>query len=117
MIKSAEDLDVYWKAHELTLSIYKITRDFTEDEKFGLTSQLRRASSSICSNLMEGSHRNNKKEYRQFTGIARGSAGEIKYQLLLCRDLKYISKEQYDELINKTNEISRMLYGLINSLI
>ncbi len=85
-INSAEDLEVFKRAHSLTLKIYQITKNFPSEEKFGLISQMRRASASICANLMEGSHRLNRKEFRQFVGIAKGSAGELKYHLLLSKD-------------------------------
>ena len=85
-VSSVEDLKVFQDSHALTLALYKITKDFPSDERFGLISQIRRASSSICANMIEGSHRNNKNEYRQFVGIARGSVGELKYHLLLAKD-------------------------------
>ena len=68
-VSSVEDLVVFKKSHQLTLDLYNLTKKFPADEKFGLISQIRRASSFICANLMEGSHRNNRKEYRQFVGI------------------------------------------------
>jgi four helix bundle protein len=100
----------------LTLSIYKITTEFPNDEKFGLVSQMRRAASSIPTNLMEGSHRSNKGEYRQFVGIARGSAVELKYHLLLSKDLGYLSDQQYETLKVEIDEISKILSGLVESL-
>ena len=95
-MSSIENLKVFQDSHQLTFELYKITKNFPADKKFGLISQIRRASSSICANLMEGGHRNNKKEYRQFVGIARGSIGELKYHLLLSKDLGYIKNEQYN---------------------
>lgn len=115
-ITSVEDLTVFKRAHALTLSIYKITTEFPSDEKFGLVSQMRRAASSIPTNLMEGGHRSNKGEYRQFVGIARGSAGELKYHLLLSKDLRYLSEQQYENLKVEIDEISKMLRGLVKSL-
>ena len=115
-VNSVEDLKVFQNSHILTLDLYKITKDFPGDERFGLISQIRRASSSICANLIEGSHRNNRKEYRQFVGIARGSVGELKYHLLLSKDLNYISDEFYTKVLNQINSISKMLYNLIKSL-
>lgn len=115
-MSSVENLKVFQDSHQLALELYRITNNFPNNEKFGLISQIRRASSSICANLMEGSHRNNKKEYKHFVGIARGSIGELKYHLLLTKDLGYIDFEQYKIIINKTNEISKMLYGLVKSL-
>ena len=115
-IKSVEDLEVFKKGHELTLEVYELSKKFPEEERFSLTSQIRRASMSIGSNLMEGSHRLSKKEFRQFAGIARGSAGELKYHLLLARDLGYFAEEKYRALRSQAEEISKMLTGLVNSL-
>lgn len=77
---------------------------------------MRRAVSSAPTNLMEGGHRLSSKEYRQFVGIANGSIGELKYHLLLSKDLKYLSNDLYNELRNTAEEISKMLMGLIKSL-
>ena len=111
-----EDLDVFKLAHEMTLKIYRITEAYPDTEKFGLTSQMRRASSSICMNLMEGAHRISKNEYKHFVSIARGSCGEVKYQLLLSKDLSYIEKDKYDEMIEAYERISMMLTKLYSSL-
>lgn len=111
-----EDLEVFRISHELTLEIYEITKNFPDDEKYNLTPQMRKSSSSIPMNLMEGSHRLNRKEYRQFSGIARGSAGELKYQLLLAKDLKYINEATYKLLRERTETVSKMLTGLVRSL-
>lgn len=111
-----ENLDVFKKSHELTLGLYKLTKNFPTSEKFGLTSQIRRASSSICANLIEGNHRNNTREYRQFAGMSRGSAGELKYHLLLAKDLAYLSENDYRCCSKTVDDISKMLHGLIRSL-
>lgn len=116
MRMNIEDLKIFKKSHALTLELYKLTTQFPKEEKFGLTSQIRRASSSICANLMEGSHRNNTGEYRQFAGMSRGSAGELKYHLLLAKDLNYMSDECYQTNLSEITEITKMLYGLIKSL-
>ncbi len=115
-IKSVEELEVFKKSHQFTLHIYRVTEKFPPVEKFGLVSQMRRAASSLCTNLMEGSHRLNRAEYRQFTGIAKGSAGELKYHLMLAKDLGYLSEEEYGRLKCELEEISRMLNGLIKAL-
>ena len=115
-IKSVEDLDVFKKGHNLTLNIYKISKKFPAEEKFSLTPQMRRAAASICTNLMEGSHRLGKKEFRQFVGIAKGSAGELKYHLLLAKDLGYLPEDQFTTLRSEAEEISKMLNGLASSL-
>lgn len=115
-VNRTEDLEVFKRAHSLTLKLYKCTKNFPTDEKYGLVSQMRRASASICANLMEGSHRLNRKEFRQFAGISKGSAGELKYHLLLAKDLDYLSKDEYSFLVQEAEEISRMLNGLTISL-
>jgi four helix bundle protein len=115
-VKSVEELEVFKKGHNLTLDIYKITKRFPAEEKFGLTPQMRRAGASICTNLMEGSHRLGRKEFRQFVGIAKGSAGELKYHLLLAKDLGYLPEEQFVVLRSEAEKISKMLNGLAKSL-
>jgi len=111
-----EDLEVFRRSHRLTLRLYELTDSFPHEERFGLTSQIRRAAGSICANLMEGAHRSNTKEYSQFAGISRGSVGELKYHWLLAKDLGYIEMSTYEELSRELDEISRMLYGLIRTL-
>ena len=115
-MKSVEDLDVFKLSHSLTLEIFGLTKTFPEEEKFGIISQMRRAAYSIPMNLMEGGHRLSSKEYRQFVGIAKGSTGEIKYQLLLVKDLEYISENRYSELLSSYERISQMLTKLAKSL-
>jgi four helix bundle protein len=115
-IDSVEDLEVFKRAHALTLRIYAISAQFPPDEKYGLTSQMRRAATSICANLLEGSYRLNRPEYRQFVGIARGSSGELKYQALLLRDLGYITAIEYGSIKAELDELSKMLRGLASSL-
>lgn len=113
---SVEELDVFKSAHQMVLLVYEMTKTFPEEEKFGLSSQMRRAASSIPMNLAEGAGRLGRKEYRQFVGIARGSVGEIKYQLMLARDLGYIPQEIFMNTRSKFEAISRMLTGLAKSL-
>lgn len=115
-MQSVEDLDVFKLSHELVLKIYELTQRLPAYEKFGLVSQMQRSAYSIPMNLMEGGHRLSKKEYRQFVGIARGSAGEMKYQLLLAKDLKYITEEEYSELRTCYDRVSQMLTKLAEAL-
>jgi four helix bundle protein len=115
-IDSVEELDVFKRAHRVTLRIYQISKEFPADEKFGLISQMRRAAASIATNLIEGSHRLNRAEYRQFVGIARGSSGELKYHALLAKDLGYLLLSDYVNLRAELDEISKMLMGLAKSL-
>lgn len=111
-----KDLGVWKKSHELTLNIYKATSEFPTQEQYGLTSQIRRAAYSIPMNIAEGKGSLYKKEYIRFLGIARGSACELEYQLILSRDLGYLSKENFNRLIISLREILKMLNGLIMSL-
>jgi len=115
-IKSVEDLDFFRKGHVLTLRVYDVSKTFPPGEKFGPTPQIRRSASSICANLMEGGHRLGKKEFRKFVGIAKGSVGELKYQLLLAKDLGYLPQNQFDTLKSEAETVSKMLNGLANSL-
>lgn len=89
-VKSWEDLLVLQKAHELVLQIYKITKDFPSDERYRLIDQICRAASSVPTNIAEGKGRRTKKEFIQFLTISRGSVEEVKYLLLLSRDLSFI---------------------------
>jgi four helix bundle protein len=116
-MKRVEELDVFKLSHALALEIFAVTKTFPDEEKFGLISQMRRASYSMPMNLMEGAHRLSSKEYRQFVGIAKGSAGEMKYQLLLVKDLKYISEDEYSNLSSRYEHVSQMFAKLAKSLI
>ncbi len=116
MEKSFEDLLVWQKAHQLVLRIYEITKEFPKEEVFGLTTQLRRAVSSITMNIVEGTGLSSQAEFRRTLYIARGSLKEVQYQVLLSKDLGYISKDTYDELKTDIHEIGKLLNGLINSV-
>ena len=110
------DLNFFKKSHELTLEIYLITESFPKSEIYGLVSQLKRASSSIPSNIAEGSVRGTKKDYRHFLYNALGSAKEVEYQLLLAKDLNYISIEIYNSLIEILNMIIRSLINYMKKI-
>jgi four helix bundle protein len=111
-----EDLDVFKLAHKLALKIYSTTKGFPKRELFSLIEQTKRAATSVGMNLMEGAMRLGSREYRQFVEIARGSAREVCYQLLLARDLKYISNETYLELRSGYDRVIQMLLRLSQSL-
>ena len=115
-VKSWNDLKVLNKAHELVLQIYKITKKYPNDEKYRLIDQICRAASSVPTNIAEGHGRKTKKEFIQFLTISRGSVEEVKYLLLLSKDLNFISSELYLELNDGYDQIGKMLNGLINSL-
>src|SRR5579859_4972751 len=111
-----KDLKVWVKAHQLTLRIYQTTRKFPRDEIYGLTSQTRRASASIGANIAEGCGRRSDPEMKRFVQIARGSASELEYHLLLARDLQFLAVGQFKDLEAKTLEIQRMLASLSQRL-
>lgn len=111
MIKNFTELKVWNKAHELVKSVYKLTSKFPVEEKFGLSSQMRRAAVSIASNIVEGFRRYSNKVSVNFYDIADGSLEELKYQLYLSRDLGYISEDGYNEISALTEEVSKMLHA------
>ena len=111
-----EKLKVWQIAHQLTLDIYKITKKFPKDEKYCLVDQIKRSTSSIPANIVEGNERKTKKEYIQFLYNAKGLCAETKYHLLLSKDLNYITKIEYYSANQKLIEISKMISSLINYL-
>lgn len=113
---SYENLKVWKKSHEFVIKIYKETKDFPKQEKYGLVSQLRRAAASIPTNIAEGKGSYYNRKLARFLDIARGSAHEVEYLLLLCKDLGYFTDEQYDILSQECNHIVRMLTNFIKNL-
>ncbi len=113
---SYKELTVWQQSYAFGLKIYKITKNFPTDEKFGLVSQLRRASISIPSNIAEGSKRSTRKDYRSFLIIAYGSGAEIETQLLFSKDLGYIKLEDYTTLEIDLTKIMKMLNVIIQKL-
>ncbi|MBI4160371.1 MAG: four helix bundle protein [Candidatus Yanofskybacteria bacterium] len=111
MIKTFRELKVWQRAHELTLLTYKLARDFPTEEKYGLSSQMRRAAASVASNIVEGFRRYSNKMSNSFYDIADGSLEELKYQLLLSLDLNYISESDYNNAIRIAEEVSKMLHS------
>ena len=115
-MKDFRDLKVWEKAHQLTLSVYRATARFPSEEKYGLASQMRRSAASIPSNIAEGCGRGGDRELARFLQIAMGSASELEYQLLLCRDLDLLQGSVYTKLEKPTIEVKRMLTSLIRKL-
>ena len=111
-MRNYRDLLVWEKAHNLTLCIYRDTQTFPKEERFCITSQIRRAASSIAANLAEGCGRRSDGEMARFVQIAMGSAAEVSYHLLLCRDLGLLGAEEFNRLASATDEIMRMLSSL-----
>jgi len=115
-MKDFRNLKVWEQAHQLALALYPVTALFPRQEAYGLASQIRRAASSIPSNIAEGCGRDGDPELARFCIIARGSATELEYQLLLARDLKLIPAKDYEKLSAQTVEIKRMLTVLVQKL-
>jgi len=115
-ITSFEDLRVWQDSHGLALEIYKLTRLFPKEETYGITSQLRRCSSSVPANIVEGFYRHTTRELIQFLYNARGSAGEVIYFLVLARDLGYISLYIYKNLRYKYDSLIKSINAFIKSL-
>ena len=109
-------LKVWQDSHIFTMDIYNITKNFPNNENYGLTSQIRRSASSIPTNIAEGCGQLDNGNLIRFLGIAKGSAFELEYQLLLSEDLNYINKKDYNELNEKIQKIISMLTNLIKSL-
>lgn len=111
-----KELLVWQKSINFVTEIYELTNDFPKNEMYVLTSQIRRASISIPSNIAEGNSRRSVGDYLQFLKIARGSCAEVETQLIIAQNLKFLSEEHYLKLNQDIIEISKMLNGLINSL-
>lgn len=115
-VKSYKDLIVWQKAMELVLAVYDLTDQFPKSELYGLTSQMRRASVSIPSNIAEGSRRGTRKDYRNFLNNAFGSGSELETQLEIAKILKFASIHEYMKAEQLLNEVMRMLNKMISSL-
>ena len=109
-------LDVWQRAHQLALAVYAATSAFPSAERFGLSQQLRRASVSIASNIVEGASRSTSRDFARFLDIARGSLGEVEYQLLLAHDLGYVDDERLTGLTEDVAAVGGMLTNLVRSV-
>jgi four helix bundle protein len=113
MIKSFTDLLAWQENHQLVLIIYRLTKNFPQEEIYSLTDQMRRASISITSNIAEGFGRQTMKDKLNFYYLAQGSLTELKNQLLICRDIGYLSKDDFNLAATQANSCHRLLQGLI----
>ncbi len=111
-----EDLKVWQKAIEIVEEVYTLSAGFPIEEKFGLTSQIRKCAVSVPSNIAEGAGRNTKGEFRNYLGIANGSCNELFTQLVISYRLKLVKEEVVQPILDKVNEIQKMNYSLIQSL-
>jgi four helix bundle protein len=110
------NLRVWQRAHQLTLEVYGETRAFPKEERYRLTNQLRRAAASVPANIAEGCGRNGDAELARFLTIAKGSASELDYLLLLAHDLGYLKPPRYEQLAAEVHGISRMLANFVDRL-
>jgi len=116
IIKSYKDLEVWQKSIDIVKEVYAASKSFPKDERFGLTSQIRRSAISIPSNIAEGKSRQHINEYIQFLYIAFGSSSELNTQLLIAGELQFLSNSELCVLTEKLDHVSRMLQNLIKSL-
>jgi four helix bundle protein len=112
-----KNLTVWQMVRQLTKSIYKLTMDFPGSEEFGLKSQMRRASVSICTNLAEGCGRRGDREFRRFVDVAMGSACELECETILSFDLAFITEAMQEQILEKLIQINRMLGSLASKLL
>lgn len=115
-VRTFQDLIVWQKAPALTLNVYEATKTFPLDERYGITSQIRRAAYSVPSNIVEGHSRKGKKEFQQFLSIAAGSLSELRYFLILSKDLGYLKPDAFEKLWDHAEEVGRILYSFTRSL-
>ena len=107
---------VWELGHQITLDVYKLTISFPKDEQYGLTSQMRRASSSVPANIAEGCGRESEVEFRRFLSIANGSATELEYFLILVKELKFGSEIAINDLALKVDQLKKSLNKLISKI-
>lgn len=112
-IKSFTDLDAWKEGHNLVLMVYRVTKGFPKDEAFGLINQLRRCVVSITSNIAEGFSRQSYKEKVQFYAISLGSNTELQNQILISRDVGYITQGQFRQIADQSVKVNKILNGLI----
>jgi len=112
-IKNFTDLEAWKTAHKLVIEIYKLTKKYPPSEQFGIVNQMRRAAVSITSNIAEGFSRTSPKEKTQFYAIAKGSLTEIENQLLISRDIYYLSSEDFERIEKDVRQTNKLLTGLL----
>lgn len=115
-MRNFKKYDIWNLSHQLTLDVYAVTSNFPKDEMYGITSQIRRSSLSIPTNISEGCGRESDSEFNRFLSIALGSASETEYLLLLSKDLKLIKDDLYTELNKTINLIKKKIYTLKQKL-
>jgi four helix bundle protein len=114
-IKSFTDLNAWKEGHVLALMIYEATKSFPKEEMFGLVSQIRRSAVSVTSNIAEGFSRQSYREKIQFYSVSQGSVTELQNQLLISRDVKFLTKNEFDEIALQSIKVHKIINGLIKS--
>ncbi len=113
---NVKELKIWSKSMDLAVQVYELSAKFPSDERFGLTSQTRRCAVSLPSNISEGAGRNTKGEFKQFLGIANGSAYELQTQIIIANKLNFIDEKSTNEILEVIDEIPKMNYKLQLSL-
>lgn len=112
IMRPHQNLDAWKKSVDFVVMIYKMTENFPKEEKFGLTSQIRRAAVSVPANIAEGATRKSDKEFLQFLSISQGSASEVETEILIAYRLGFLSESSFDTLNKSLDDIGRMITGL-----
>ena len=115
-MRDFKKLDIWQRGLDFSLQVYEKTASFPSEERFGLTSQIRRAATSIPINIAEGAGRVSKKDFAHFLHIAEGSANEVECELIIAKGLNYLSSNNYEILMNEINEIKKMIVGFRSKL-
>jgi four helix bundle protein len=115
-VNNYKDLIIWQKAVDLSVKVYELTKDFPKDEMYGLTSQMRRCSVSIASNIAEGSGRNTKKDFNNFLGISYGSICELETQLIIAKNVGFLEGNKLEVMQRDINELQKMIWAFKRSL-
>lgn len=114
--KTFKELIVWQKSHKLVLEIYRVTRSYPKEEVYSLTNQIRRASVSIAANIAEGYKKKTKASKLNFLNISEGSLEEVKYYIILSKDLEFISEKEFNQLESITEEFGRLISGYSSAI-
>jgi four helix bundle protein len=115
-MKDFKKLIVWQKAHELVLLVYRLTKKFPKEERFNLIDQMRRAATSIATNIAEGCGKYSQRDFVSYLQVSQGSSQEIEYLAILSKDLEYITSVEYEDLNHGINEVKAMLISLIQKV-
>ena len=115
-VRSYRELIVWQKGMDLVMLVYQVTKVFPKEERYGLTSQIRRSAVSVPSNIAEGQGRRSPADFKRFLSIARGSLQEVETQIMIASRLNYIEKTQEQKLLRLSTEVAKLLNGLSNSV-